>query len=70
MRDPERIDRILSLIKAHWMCQPDTRLGQLVSNLNVKVRLSKSLPLTDDVFDLEDDDLEAKLREILGGKCE
>lgn len=68
MRDPARIDRILSLVKAHWMCQPDTRLGQLVSNINVGVRVDKSLPLTDDVFYLEDDDLEVKLRELLGGK--
>ena len=33
MRNPERIDRILHLIKEIWIQQPDTRFLQLVDNL-------------------------------------
>jgi uncharacterized protein YihD (DUF1040 family) len=33
MRNPERIDRILNLIKEIWIQQSDTRFLQLVSNL-------------------------------------
>jgi hypothetical protein len=33
MRNPERIDRILNLIKEIWIQQPDTRFLQLVDNL-------------------------------------
>jgi hypothetical protein len=34
MRDPNRIDRILSLIKQIWSKQPDTRFNQLIHNLS------------------------------------
>jgi uncharacterized protein YihD (DUF1040 family) len=33
MRNPERIDRILNLIKEIWIQQPDTRFLQLIDNL-------------------------------------
>ena len=33
MREPERIDRILGLIKEIWMKYPDTRFTQLYENL-------------------------------------
>lgn len=33
MRNPERIDRILNLIKEIWVKQPDTRFLQLIDNL-------------------------------------
>jgi 2-oxoglutarate dehydrogenase complex dehydrogenase (E1) component-like enzyme len=34
MRDPNRIDRILKLIKQLWDKQPDTRFNQLIHNLS------------------------------------
>jgi uncharacterized protein YihD (DUF1040 family) len=33
MRDPKRIERILSLINQIWTKQPDTRFNQLIHNL-------------------------------------
>jgi hypothetical protein len=33
MRDPERIERILDLIKQIWIKQPDSRFMQLMSNI-------------------------------------
>jgi len=32
MRDPERIDKILDIIRDKWKKYPDTRFGQLISN--------------------------------------
>lgn len=32
MRDPKRIDTVLSEIKRIWTKYPDLRLGQLISN--------------------------------------
>ena len=34
MRDPERIDEILDLLKVYWKTYPDLRLGQLVDNIS------------------------------------
>ena len=34
MREPERIDRILSLIKQIWQLQPDSRFMQMISNIS------------------------------------
>jgi len=51
VRDPERIERILDLIRIIWNKYPDLRLGQLL--LNAQSDLS---------FHLEDEDLEAELR--------
>jgi hypothetical protein len=34
MRDPNRIDRILSLIKQLWYKHPDIRFNQLIHNLS------------------------------------
>ncbi|WP_459195766.1 hypothetical protein [Wukongibacter baidiensis] len=36
MRNPERIDSILELVKQIWKREPDTRFLQLISNLEVK----------------------------------
>lgn len=33
MRDPNRIDKIIGLLRKYWWAHPDLRLGQLVSNL-------------------------------------
>jgi hypothetical protein len=34
MREPERIDRILDLIKQIWIKQPDSRYMQMMSNIS------------------------------------
>ena len=33
MRDPARINRLLSLLSAYWHAHPDLRLAQIVGNL-------------------------------------
>ena len=59
MRDPKRIDRIMTKLKCYWMKHPDLRLGQIVSNA-----------LGDcDVFYQEDEVLELWLaKELQQGK--
>lgn len=34
MREPERIERILDLIKQIWIIQPDSRFMQMMSNIS------------------------------------
>jgi hypothetical protein len=34
MREPERIERILNLIKQIWIKQPDSRFMQMMSNIS------------------------------------
>jgi uncharacterized protein YihD (DUF1040 family) len=53
MRDPQRIDRILRLIRQLWMTYPDLRLGQLLFNFAGFTN--------GDSFHIEDDLIEAKL---------
>jgi len=53
MRDPGRINRILALLRRHWLRNPDLRLGQIVIN---------ATPDGMDPFYVEDDDIEAALR--------
>lgn len=52
MRDPDRIERILSLLEKVWKCEPDQRLCQLLSNVFYPKQ---------DLFYVEDDDLEERL---------
>ena len=59
MRDPERIDRILGLIRQLWKHDPDLRLLQLLSVLP-HYKYYKF-----DLFYFEDSDLEASLKERL-----
>jgi uncharacterized protein YihD (DUF1040 family) len=33
MRDPERINKIIALLRDAWHTSPDQRLGQLIMNL-------------------------------------
>lgn len=56
-RDPERIAPLLNAIKGIWESSPDLRLGQLIMIL---VRSKDPFP---DLFYLEDDELEQKVRE-------
>ena len=34
MRDPNRIDEILSELRKYWKANPDLRLGQIISNFS------------------------------------
>ncbi len=61
MRDPERIERIQSLIDKIWKKMPDLRLTQLIMN---------ALGMSRDPYHVEDDVLEQaliKLNDKLGG---
>lgn len=53
MRDPERIDRILTLLEQIWRDGPDLRLGQILANANDR--------LGERLFYFEDDQLESNL---------
>lgn len=53
-RDPERIDRVLTLIRTAWEQMPDLRLGQLLHNVT---------GTHDDLFNYEDDQLLDDLEE-------
>jgi uncharacterized protein YihD (DUF1040 family) len=52
MRSVNRIKRILSKLSALWEKEPDTRLGQLLSNLAHQ---------KNDLFYFEDEELEAAI---------
>ncbi len=60
MRDPERIPEMLELLGKVWEIVPDQRLGQLIVNLT---RYSDGS--LRDPWIVEDDMLEAKLRELV-----
>ena len=49
MRDPERIPKVLEVVRRYWEKYPDLRLGQLVANMS-------SSP-----YYLEDEDLVRRL---------
>jgi uncharacterized protein YihD (DUF1040 family) len=55
-RDPQRIDRILNLIAIIWRRSPDLRLSQLLFNF---------ADFRGDIFYIEDDKTEEKLKEYL-----
>ncbi|KKL53019.1 hypothetical protein LCGC14_2279640 [marine sediment metagenome] len=61
MRDPNRIKPLLKEIEAYWRNHPDLRLAQIISNANSTYRSRQNLPLDNDAFYLEDDDLLAVL---------
>jgi uncharacterized protein YihD (DUF1040 family) len=60
MRDPERIDRMIQLLRDTWSQVPDWRLTQLVINA------SDTQHDCGPVFYLEDDELERRLQRLLG----
>lgn len=62
MRDEQRIDRILGLIKEMWMESPDQRFGQLMINTGV---FKDSLL----VWIKDDYDLELYLKNLLKQKA-
>lgn len=54
MRDPNRIDPIISLIREIWHSQPDLRLTQIIMN---------ALKMNRDPYYIEDNTLEKALKE-------
>jgi len=56
-RDVERIDKLLTELRAYWLSHPDLRLGQIVS------RLSNDAGHGDDPFYMEDDIVLQQLQE-------
>ena len=60
MRDPARIDRILSLLREVWQRNPDLRLAQIV--VNAVPRTGWACP---EVFSCEDDIIEKGLEAVL-----
>ena len=62
MRDPQRIERIIGLLRTYWQGNPDLRLGQLVANLHRDTGGEDNDP-----FHMEDDELEQQLRLYVEG---
>jgi uncharacterized protein YihD (DUF1040 family) len=63
MRDPRRIDRILKLLRAYWMANPDLRLGQLISNTAYTGENGHLFYMEDEVVEKELEHLLAKMKE-------
>jgi hypothetical protein len=57
MRDPERIERVVNLLKFLWIKYPDLRLGQLIIDITYDTGV--------DLFYLEDDILEKKIKQVI-----
>lgn len=55
MRDPERIDVMIQLLRDVWRHNPDLRLGQLVY-------VATHSTGRRDVFEIEDDEMQESLR--------
>jgi len=54
MRNPERIDRILSLIREIWIQQPDTRFLQLINNLTWEFSNKNNNRLHEEVYNKQE----------------
>ncbi|MDD2295957.1 MAG: hypothetical protein PHW61_08530 [Eubacteriales bacterium] len=66
MRDPARIDAILSKIREIWMQDPDMRFGQLVYNLYGEMPETRKMGMTGiDMFYVEDDAFDLRLDEVI-----
>lgn len=57
MRDPARIQIIISLLEAYWKANPDLRFLQIISNI------SRNTNFSVDQFYMEDDLLKTLLEE-------
>lgn len=55
MRDPDRIDDLLDVIRERWAAEPDLRLGQLLVDALRAAR--PEVPPMPDLFYVEDDEL-------------
>lgn len=60
-RDPNRIDRMMELLREAWHLQPDFRLTQLVMVVTDKPEDGGA------VFYMEDDTMEQRLRAFVAG---
>lgn len=60
-RDPERIDRVIELLREAWLLQPDFRLTQLVMVVSDKPEDAGA------IWHTEDSTMEQKLRAFIGG---
>jgi len=58
MRDINRIDRMLKLLKELWLLTPDQRLGQLIDNIVIVNRGA-------DTFNIEDDIMEEQIKILI-----
>lgn len=68
MRDPARIDRVLSLLALYWKANPDLRLGQIVGNFTPRCRTSVGGCEPGDPYNVEDGVYEAALRAALSSR--
>lgn len=59
MRDPDRIDRVLTKLGAIWKQSPDLRLGQILEC--VKREADSRYVIKNSAFNVEDDVIEAGL---------
>ena len=50
MRDPKRIEKVLSMIRSYWLTNPDLRFFQVVEIIKSKLG-------QEDCFYVEDEDL-------------
>lgn len=62
MRDPKRIDTIMSQIKTYWKAYPDLRFGQVVAVIHHGIGEER------DLFNVEDDVTESALWGLLEKK--
>ena len=66
-RDPERIDRILRIIRFHWKRNPQQRLLQLLGNATDAVREEDiGRRISSRGYNHEDEDLEQELLHVWG----
>ena len=60
MRDPNRIDKVLTALKENWEKVPDWRLGQLICNLQSAAG--------NDLFYVEDDQFVELINRYFNGE--
>ena len=70
MRNPNRIDPILKLLKDIWHKYPNLRLCQIISNAADLWGSGPRCPecLGNDLYYMEDDQIQGGLRKHLGGE--
>ncbi len=61
-RDPQRIDRVVELLREAWHLMPDFRLTQLVMVVSDKPQDAGAL------WHVEDDGMERKLQAFIAGR--
>jgi uncharacterized protein YihD (DUF1040 family) len=64
MRDPARIDRVLSILRWYWLRAPDLRLGQIIFNAVDEARPHLDNVSTSDIFYVEDHEMEEAIKDL------